>query len=164
MLNPLAPLEVYATNTVFCDPAIDTSDPDDEDLPSAAARMETYRKTRDASGLVMKSDQRPTVFVCKPLSASLVAKILDGRTLLAAHLAAFIYGCHEIRLPDGTPIKPVKVKQIEGGPGVPTDENLWIDTVSRKFGLETIYEIGSVIYERARLPEGARGPFFYRAG
>ena len=54
MLNPLAPLEVFATNTMFCDPAIDTSDPDDAELPSAAARMEAYRKTRDASGLVLK--------------------------------------------------------------------------------------------------------------
>lgn len=164
MLNPLAPLDVYATNTVFCDPAIDTSDPDDADLPSAAQRMEAYRKTRDASGLVMRPDQRPTVFVCKPLSASLVAKVLDGRTLLAAHLAAFVYGCHEIRLPDGTPVKPAKLVTVSGGTSVPANEDAWIDTVARRFGLESIYEIGSVIYERARLPEGARGPFFYRAG
>lgn len=164
MLNPLAPLEVFATNATFCDPAIDTSEPDDPDLPSAAARMEAYRKTRDPSALVMKPDQRPTAFVCKPLAASLVAKVLDGRTLLSAYLAAFVYGCHEIRMPDGEPIKPAKLVQIASGPSVPTNEDLWIDTVARRFGLETIYEIGSVIYERARLPEGARGPFFYRAG
>lgn len=164
MQNPLAPIEVLATNAMFCDPAIDQTDADESELPPAAERIEQYRKTRLLSALVFVPDVKPTLFVCKLLSASTAAKLLDGMATQRAWLSAFVLGCHEIRLPDGTTMRPAKMTAGANGTSAPADENRWIDEVSRKFGLETVYEVGSVIYERARLPEGAQGPFFYRAG
>lgn len=154
---------MLATNDMFCDPAIDASEAADADVPGPDERLAEYRKTRDPKALVLKSEQKPTWFVCKPLSPT-SAVGLDGFTLLGARRMAFVLGCHEVRLPNGDVMKPKKLKAGPGGTALPADENAWVDEIGRRFGLETIYEIGSVIYERARLPESARGPFSYRAG
>ena len=162
MQNPLAPIDVLATNSTFCDPAIDMSESDDASMPSADDRLAENRRTRDLARLVLKTGEAPTRFVCKPLSPSVVARLLDDRSTVQARLAAFVFGCHEIKLPDGSSLRPGKMLPQSGGITAPADENKWIDEVARRFGLDTIYEIGSVIYERARLPESARGPFSYR--
>lgn len=163
MLNPLSPIEVLATNSAFCDTAIDSSDsPDGGEFASGEARLAEYRRTRDRSALVLKPDSKPTLFVCKPLAASLVARLLDERSLPQARLGAFVLGCHEVVLPDGSKLAPKRLSPQVGGAAAPTDENAWVDEIARRFGLDTVYEIGSVIYERARLPESARGPFSYR--
>ena len=164
MLNPLAPLLVLATNTVYCDPAIDTSEHEASDVPTAAERMEAYRRERDVAKLILRDDPKPTYFVCKPIGASACAKHLDHLPQLRAFLNAFVFGCHEIRLASGEVVKPAKLSGDRDGVTAPEKENAWIDEVARRFGLETIYEIGSVIYSRARLPEEARGPFYYPGG
>jgi hypothetical protein len=163
-VNPLTPLLVLATNSVFCDPAIDSSEHDTPDVPGPVERMEAYRRERDVSKLVLRDDPKPTWFVCKPLAASACAKHLDHQLQLRAFLSAFVLGCHEVRIPGEEPMRPRKMAPERDGMTGPANENEWIDAVARRFGLETIYEVGAVIYGRARLPEGARGPFFYPAG
>lgn len=164
MQTTLAPLEILATNEMFTDPAIDMSDPDDPSVgPSAEDRLAEYRRTRDMSALALKPDVAPTVFVCKRLQPVLAARALDTVTQAHARLNAFIFGCHEIRTPDVV-MKPKKLAASAFGASTPADENEWVNAVAARFGLSTIHEIGQVIYERARLPEAAKGPFSYRAG
>lgn len=161
----LAPLELLATNEMFCDPAIDMSDPDSpESGPSAEDRLSEYRRTREMAALVMRSDATPTVFVCKRLQPVLAARALDTVSTAHARINAFVFGCHEIRLPSGEIMKPRKLNASAYGASAPVDEAEWINAVATRFGLATVHEIGQVIYERARLPEAAKGPFSYRAG
>jgi hypothetical protein len=156
--NPLAPLEVVATNNMFFDPAIDMDDPDGDGL-SAEERLTEYRKTRDLSVLVKRPGQEFTAFVCKPMVAAFERNALrplhESMRLGGAVLAC----CHLVKLPDGSELRPTtKLKPLSFGMQAP-DEKEWIGELTRRFGSDTIEEIGAVIIERARLPEGARGPF-----
>jgi hypothetical protein len=149
---------VVATNNMFFDPAIDMDDPEGEG-PSAEERLAEYRKTRDLSLIVKRPGEEFTRFVCKPMVAAFERNALralhDGMRLGGAVLAC----CHLVKLPDGSELRPTsKLKPLSFGMQAP-DEKEWIDTLTRRFGSDTIEEIGAVIIQRARLPEGARGPF-----
>jgi hypothetical protein len=163
--DPLGPLEVIATNPMWRDPAIDMSEPaaDADGAPSAEERLAKYRETRDRAVLVLKPDVAPTLFVCKPLPAVFVQTTLAGMSPHARALFAFVAGCHLVKLPNGGELKAAKLQPSAYGTSRP-DEHAWIETITRKFGMDTVTEIGDVIFARARLPEGAPGPFPYRAG
>ncbi len=168
MQDPLSPFDVVCTNAMFFDPAIEMADAEsgDGDRVEGAApqspMLDEYRKTRDVSKLAKKPGAEFTRFVCKPLPASFVAAVLDNMNLTVRHMIAFRQSCHRVCLPEGGDIKPPNKLRPEAC-GTKAADDVWIDVVARRFGLETIYEVGRVIYERARLPEGAHGtgPYYW---
>jgi len=161
--SPLDPLEVLATNSAFTDPAIDTSESDDPEVPSSADRLAKYRADRDLAHLVLNGSET-TRFVCKPISRAFALKVLDGLPLHLARVSAFLVGCHEIRQPEGKVLAPRKLSAGKMGTSIPQNEDEWLNRVIGAYGAETIYEIGSVIYDRARAPEAALAPFSYLGG
>jgi len=158
MADTFGPFEVLATNDAWTDPAIDG----DADGPEAGTqRLAEYRRTRDVAVLRLRDGVTPTLFVVKPLGATYIASVVDtfsGDTF--RHVMSFMASCHEIRRADGSRLEPAgKLAKSVKGTMVGNDE--WIDTVAAEFGLLTVYEIGSVAYQRARLPRAARGPFVW---
>jgi hypothetical protein len=155
--DPIGPIEIIATNAHFFDEAIDMDDPEGEG-PSAEERLAEYRKTRDLGCLVQKPGKEFTRFVCKPIPAAFERAVLRGVGESVRYGFAVLAGCHLVKLPDGSEMRPGKLKPYSYGTQAP-DEKEWIGALTRKFGSATIDEVGAVICERARLPEGARGPF-----
>lgn len=167
MQDPLANVfEIVLTNSTWMDPAIDMSDPDDVDSPSAQEALTKYRETRDMTVLRFKTDVKPTLFVCKRLPAGIVQSFLLTLAPNARALWAVLHGCHEIRMPDGSKLVPKKLERSGHGSQIVKDPHAdeWLNTIRNRFGLAAIDEIGDVIYELSRLPEGAKGPFGYRVG
>jgi hypothetical protein len=155
--DPIGPIEIVATNAHFFDPAIDMSDPEGEG-PSAEERLAEYRKTRDLSALVKLPSLEFTRFACKPVPAAFERAALRGMAESVRYGFAVLVACHLVKMPDGSELRPGKLKPYSYGTQAP-DEKEWLGLLTRKFGAATIDELGAVICERARLPEGARGPF-----
>ena len=155
--DPIAPLDVYATNAADCDPAID--DADAADGPSAEDRLDAYRKTRDPAALVLRAGASPTRFVVRGMSAMFVQSVLASLPAQPRNALAFACACHEVVLPDGAVLKPRSLKAAAHGARCSEDE--WLDVIAQRFGVATVDEIGRVAYERARLPRDARGPFSF---
>jgi hypothetical protein len=153
--DPIAPLDVLATNAHFSDPAIDHATADDG--PTGEERLEAYRRSRDPKELSFLPGLEPHRFRAKPLPAVFAASVLEGMVPSARNALAFATACHEVVLPDGATLRPRSVKASSHGTRCSDDE--WVNTIAERFGLETVYEVGRVAYERARLPRGARGPF-----
>jgi hypothetical protein len=149
--DPIAPLEVVATNEMFRDPAL-------ADL--SEAELDEYRKDRDLAALQDRLQCAPTAFVVQRLPPT-AAMSLDGMTLNLRLFSAFVMGCHEVRLPDGAVLKPEPKKMRPGANGTKLADDEWFNAVSDRFGLETCYEIGRVAHQWARLPRAAHGPFIY---
>lgn len=149
--DPVAPLEVVATNEMFRDPALaDLSD----------VEVEEYRKSRDLGPFKDRLKEPPTVFVVQRLPPT-VAITLDSMTGPMRLLTAFAVACHEIRLPDGATLRPEAKRMRGGSNGTKVADDEWPNLVADRFGLDTIYEIARVAHEWARLPRAAHGPFTY---
>lgn len=151
MHDPIAPLDVLATNETFRDPALsDLSD----------AELEQYRKDRDLAAIKDRLSGAPTAFVVKRLPPT-AAVTLDS---MAGHMrlfTAFVLAVHEVRLPDGAVLKPEPKKMRAGMNGTQIAPDEWFNDVADRFGVDTCYEIARVAHEWARLPRAARGPFTY---
>lgn len=166
MQDPIAPLVAVATNGMFSDPAIDHSDPDGADeggnpLPSGAERLAKYRETRDVAHLVFRAEVKPTEFVLSPIPAN-YASVLEQSAPITRNVLAFLASCLEVRLPDGSVLRPRKI--VPGAYKTRHAEDDWVETCTAQWGIETVYEMGRVAYERARLPKGSKGPYWYPAG
>jgi hypothetical protein len=167
VLNPTAPVELVATNRHFFDPAIDTSDPEQDDNgdplgPSFAERLTEYRKTRDLSKLPMRPSAEPTLFVCKPVPHRFERNVLRGLGAGTRFEYAFAAACHLIKLPGGKELRPDAklIQWAHGAKGLDDDAlDRWIRTVVKLFGGETVDEVGEFVCERAAMPEGAEIPF-----
>lgn len=162
MNDPIGKLEAVATNAMFMDPAIDMSDPagdgpDGAPLPSGEERLVRYRAERDMGCLVLKPDVAPTVFVLSPIPQVAAPMLLEGMSTAVRYVSAFQLSVHEIRLPDGTTMRPKNISPVSYGARKADDD--WINRVMAKWGADTVYELGRLAFERARLPVGAHGPF-----
>ena len=157
MNDPFTPLEIVATNGQFCDPAIDA------DVPDADERMARYRETRELDALAWREGVERTVFVCQRVPAAYAACVLANMSGTTRLVSAVLAGCHLVRLPGGQTLAPKRAPR-GGNHGVQIAESEWLDALRDRFGLETLYEIGRVIDDAARLPKGAKGPFYYPPG
>lgn len=178
--DPLGTLDVVATNDHFCDPAIDLVDPNppeevefdgSEDtadqpvvLPYAQRVIVHYRKTREVKDLPVKTGLKLTLFRIRQLKTKFTPAV-DGMSFEAQLLYAFCAACFEVKLPDGTSLKPRRAKEVIviGGHTMP-DEEHWVELVRKRFGIATILEVGSVAFQKARLPEDAKGAFLCAVG
>lgn len=151
MQNPLAPLDVLATNEMFRDPAL-------ADL--SEAELAEYRATRDLDAIRARLPEspKPTVFVVKRLPPVSTAG-MEGMSRSFRELLAFLQACHCVVLPDGAPLEPDRKKMSKAAGGVSQADDEWFNRIAARFGVETCYEIGRVAFEWARLPESAKGPF-----
>lgn len=163
MQDPIGTLEILATNEAFTDPAIDTTEPQDQGddehpVLSTESMLQRYRETRDPSVLRMNPGIEPTRFVIKRMNAAFVLGSLrmlgDSARLMLAACAA----CHEVKLPGGQIIKAKTKRPIAYGQ-VCAVEAEWIDTLAKRFGIKTVEEIGRVALAQASLQEGSTGPF-----
>lgn len=161
MQDPFGPRELVATHPSYRDPAIDMSDPDEmpEGALTAAQRIERYRETLDLSHLRFKSGQKPTLFVCKPIAAAFLMKVLRGQSHADASRNAFVVSCHEVRVAGGPPKTVPKFDhQLVYGQRIPENEDAWLDTLVRVTGADNIEDMGALLYRYWRLPEALRAP------
>lgn len=140
--DPVAPLSIVSVN----DKAIDWD----------ATDLQKYQETRDLELLKPKGDSKPTKFYIRRLPATFVLQALEGasvgeKTVLALRAALF-----RVELPTGAELKPSKTtKQL----ACEVADEEWVNDLSRKFGLSTLYELAAVAIRLASLPEDQRGPF-----
>lgn len=159
--DPFAPFEAIAVNADWTDPAVDQTDAaDDPAAPAprqaaqAGERLRRYRETRDARELVLAGT--PHRFVCRPLPASLLARY-DALPPSERWVCCVLAGLHEVRRPDGPPLRPAGLDRGPAGVRLARDE--WVDRLAAEYGLETVYEMGNTIDRISRLPASRRGPF-----
>ena len=148
MQDPLANLEIVATNEMYLDPALDMGE----------AELEEYRKTRDSALLVCKPEQATVRFVVKRIPASFLPT-LEGMSPAVRFQVALLVACHEIRLPGGDTLQPDRRQMTNGACATKVAGEEWYNLIATRYGYETCREIGRVAYEHARLPEGKLGPF-----
>lgn len=153
--DPIGPIDVIATNSMFSDPAIDHGTGDDG--VTGEERLEAYRRTRDLADLRLVAGVEPHRFRAKPLPGVFAQSVLAGMVAPARNALAFATACHEIVLPTGAVLRPKSVKTSSHG--TRCSDDAWVNDMIDRFGAETIEEVGRVAYERARLPRDARGPF-----
>lgn len=152
MQNPLGALEIVRVNAKHMDPALDLD----------AMDLDAYRKTRDPELIKCREGQTPARFRIKPLKAAYVVDALESQLQKTRYTMAVLASCHEITLHNGEVIKPARMERAIFETQIA--DASWLDVIRNKFGLETVYEIGRVAFERATLPEDARGPFSWPAG
>lgn len=162
MQDPFGPRELVATHPSYRDPALDMSDPDEmpEGALTAAQRIERYRETLDLKHLRFKDGQRPTVFVCKPISAAFVMKVLRGQVHQAASRNALVVSCGEVRLPGGgVKSVPKYDHALVYGQRVPENEDAWLTVLFGLLGADGVEDMGGLLYRYWQLPEALRAPF-----
>ena len=176
--DPLGTIHAIATNDDFCDPAIDFDDPSSVDAQAfnpedteetvtvsyAEKILKTYRASRELKDLPIKKEAKPTIFKLKQLKTKFTVAV-DGMSFENQLCLSFVAACFEIVPPDGAPLKPKKPLKpvVIGGHNLP-DEDDWIETVRKKYGIATILEMGAVAYQKARLPEDAKSGFLSVVG
>jgi hypothetical protein len=171
--NPLGALRALATNETWFDAAIDMSEPGPvpDDTPpdqaplGADARVTRYRETRERDALILLPHVKPTEFVLEPIPAMYLAEHIDTLPFTAALTAAFIASCRMVVLPAGDPLRPqTPVRPRAYGAMIPEDPKAWVECIRKRFGMPTLYEMGSVALQWAKLPDGAKGPFSCAVG
>jgi hypothetical protein len=151
MFDPSQPARIVRINPSQPDTAVDTAKSD----------MGQYAKTRDEKHLKFKDGRQPDRFVMVPLTGVYVALCLDSvpseplRLMLAVQAS-----CRGVECADGsrmdvdtTTLDDVGIDEVKLAP------RSWAAKLIAKFGVETLYELGRFAIARAKLPEGADGPF-----
>lgn len=152
-IDPVAPtIRVVRCNSRYCDPAIDTVE----------TSLDAYRATRDPDTLKFREGIKPAWFVLRRLRASFVLEALDTFEGAARISVAARAGIAAVELPDGRRIEPSSSDR--GAYDTPIADAAWLDDLARRFGIDTVREMGRVIVELSALGEGARGPLFSSAG
>lgn len=144
MKTNIQQLAAVRVNPRCVDPAINV----------AKSNLAEYRRTRELEHLVFVEGVKPATFWLDPIAFSWVVNVcrLDGISETARYVAAFRGSCFAIDLPDGTRMVPTPGEITSNGETRYTDE-AWIQRVSKRFGLLTVYELGAVALQRAELPE-----------
>ncbi len=149
--DPIAPLDVLATNGMFRDPAL-------ADL--SEAELDDYRRTRDLEAVQARLKGEPTRFIVRRLPPSVIIA-MEGMGGAARLFQALLFAVHCVRLPDGAELCPDPKTMKPGPNGTRYAPDEWFDQLATRFGIETCYEVGRVAFEWARLPGAAKGPFSY---
>lgn len=168
--NVFANDAVICTNELFCDPAIDLTEPEqpeDENaprIPTVLEMLDTYRKTRDINDLRFKPGVKPVLFKVRQLKTTFTSVIGDMNFELQ-RIKTFCAACYEVTLADGTPMKPKAPSKpiVLGGHNMPQEDE-WVDRVRKKFGISSIIEVAEVVFQEARLPEDSKAAFLCLAG
>jgi hypothetical protein len=124
-----------------------------------------YAETRDPALIKEKPGMRAPRFNISPIKrVPFIENIDTCSTHVVKCEVAFAWACHEIDKGDGNSLKPdaADITTMPNGTKVAGGE--WIEKVADEFGVPAIYEVGHVIYQRAKLKAGAAGPFFLWAG
>lgn len=152
-IDPIAPtLRVVRCNARYCDPAIDTVE----------TPLDAYRATRDPDVLKLREGQKPAWFVLRRLRASFVMEALDSFEGAARISVAARAGIAAVELPDGRRLEPASSDR--GAYDTPIADAAWLDEIAKRFGIDTVREMGRAVIELSALGEGARGPLFSSAG
>lgn len=167
--NPLATLRVVATNDAWRDPAIDMSDPDPASVPDGAPapptgeeRLARYRETRDLTDLAWRPEMKPTIFVVERLPPVFISGSIDQMSQHPRHTYAFLAACRRVELPDGRAMVAKMSRDKVYKVTLATDD--WINEVADAFCLETVYEVGRVAHQWAKMRAAERSPFWYPGG
>jgi hypothetical protein len=124
-----------------------------------------YIETRDESLVKVRTGMVAPWFVLKPIKKVLCAEHLDTiQTHTARAHASFLVACHEIDCGNDRILKPEPGELTPGAYGSHVASDEWMDRVANEFGLEAVYEMGHLAWQRARLKAGAAGPFTLWAG
>ncbi len=152
-LGPLATnVRVVRVNARYLDPALD----------AVEMNLEAYRTTRDPALVKCREGMKPAWFVIRRLKAAFMLETLDSfegnqRLSLAARA-----GLVAVETAEGVRLEPASV--TSGAYETPIADAAWLDTITQRFGLDTVREMGRLVVELSTLGEGVRGPLFSSAG
>lgn len=126
----------------------------DEALDMSEAERLAYAEQRDPSMIRELPGQRAVRYVCRALSASEAVEMSAKTSAEVRAFTAFMFGVVEIADADAS--GPCAGKRLT--PTRSIDRNrprIWsveeLDGIVEAFGVETVFEIGSFIFERAFL-------------
>jgi len=134
----------------------------DDAIDRTESKVAEYGRTRDLSCLVFEAGKTPIVFVLRPLSVVEFASCDACPTPASALLRAFMTSVQSIEgigaSPDGNLIRNARLvwvptTRVDDGAGGQryTVSEAEVNVLGAALGVDWLYEIGTVAYERAKL-------------
>lgn len=133
----------------------------DDAIDPMASDVDEYLKTRNPDLIHALPGQHLVAAVIKPLPVAVYAQVDTLSTVQAKLLQAFRIACTAVETAPGATLMPMEAVRLSDGKPHTIWGNEEFEELGRMYGIQFIYEIGTVIMERAEPGKAWRGGVRY---